>query len=174
MVAVYPRDKKPPVEQVEFSRLVRSRLWSLDQCWSIEENRVIALRPLRNHVVRYYPLSQQNHMILDRILICEVDPHPVLLVELDHCLVNDYPSRPPERLVQHLHHLIKPGRNLLRWNTSIAQTLIDDVTNTRTHRLKNEVETIVHCIVERGNERSSHKNHPSMRIRTTTTRIHML
>jgi hypothetical protein len=124
------------------------------------------LSSLRHQVIRYYPILQQDHMILKRILIREVDPHPVLLVELDHRLVDNYPSGPAERLEQNLHHIIEPCRDILCWNTPIAQPLVDDITDTRAHRLQDRVEAVVDRFMERGYKRCSQDNQPSMRRRT--------
>src|SRR2546427_13279950 len=105
-------------------------------------------------------------MIPQRILICEIDPHRILLVELHQGLVDYDPRRSPERLVQDLDHIIELGWNLRLRNTLTPKMVVHSITNTRPHSLQCRLEAVRHRILERGNQRSSQSSIPTeMKVR---------
>src|SRR5436190_17902363 len=84
-------------------RTVRStrvgRQDTLDKGQSTLKARILPLNPPRENVIHHNPLPQHGQMVPQRLLVSEIDPHRILLVELYQGLVYDHASRSPERLV---------------------------------------------------------------------------
>src|SRR5437016_8130622 len=100
-------------------------------------------------------------MVPQRLLIGEIDPHRILLVELHQRLVDNHASRTPERLVQNSHHIVKLGWNLRLWNTPLPQMIVHNITDTRAHSLQCRLEAVGHRILESRDQCGSQSSIPT-------------
>src|SRR5437016_11764193 len=107
-------------------------------------------------------------MVPQRLLIGEIDPHRILLVELHQSLIDNHASRTPERLVQNSHHIVKLGWNLRLWNTPLPQMIVHNITDTRPHSLQCRLEAVGHRILESRDEGGSQCSIPTQRDSSST------
>src|SRR6266487_4972907 len=100
-------------------------------------------------------------MVPLRLLVSEINPHRILLVELHQSLVDNHASRSPERLVENLNHVIELGRNLRLWNTLPPQIIVYNIADTRPHGLQCRLEAVGHSILESRDQCGSQSSIPT-------------
>ena len=64
-------------------------------------------------LVGQYSLFEEDKSVFNRILIVEVGAQGELLVKLNHRPVRNHTGTSPQPLMQYLHDILKPARDII-------------------------------------------------------------
>src|SRR5437660_7400889 len=96
------------------------------------------MEPIRKH-----SLFEEDESVLYRILIVEVRIQGELLVQLNHRAVSNDTRTSPQPLMQYLHNIPEPGRDIIPLDALLVQKVVDPVPDRPAHPLQDKVEPVV-------------------------------
>src|SRR3989442_13802010 len=95
------------------------------------------MQPIRQH-----SLFEEYEPVLYGILIVEVRAQGELLVQLNHRPVGNHTRTRPQPLMQNLHNIPEPGRDIVPLDALLVQKVVDPVPDSRAHPLEDKVEPV--------------------------------
>src|SRR5438132_4405576 len=93
--------------------------------------------------IRQDSLFEEYESVLYGILIVEVRIQGELLVQLNHRPVSNHTRARSQPLMQYLHNISEPGRDIVPLDAFLVQKVVDPVPDRRAHPLEHEVEPLV-------------------------------
>src|SRR2546421_11713527 len=93
--------------------------------------------------IRQNSLFEEDESVLDGILIVEVRIQGELLVQLNHRPVSNHTCTRPQPLMQYLHNIPEPGRDIIPLDAFLVKKVVDLVPDRPAHPLQDKVEPVV-------------------------------
>src|SRR5436853_7145813 len=93
--------------------------------------------------IRHASLFEEYESVLYVILIVEVRIQGDLLVQLIHRSIGYDPRTRPQPLMQYLHNIREPGRDIVPLDAFLVQKVVDPVPDRPAHSLQNKVEPVI-------------------------------
>src|SRR5438132_5145025 len=92
--------------------------------------------------IRQDSLFEEYESVLYGILIVEVRAQRELLVQLSHRPVSNHTRTRPQPLMQYLHNIPEPGRDIVPLDDFLVQEIGDPVTDRPSHSLQDKVKPV--------------------------------
>src|SRR6266487_4215788 len=92
--------------------------------------------------IRQHSLFEEDESVLYGILIVEVRAQRELLVKLNHRPVSNHTRTRPQPLMQYLHNIPEPGRDIVPLDAFLVQEIVDPVPDRPPHSLQDKVKPV--------------------------------
>src|SRR6266436_8069485 len=89
-----------------------------------------------------HSLFKEYESVLYGILIVKVCTQRELLVQLNHRPVGNHTRTRPQPLMQYLHNIPEPGRDIVPLDAFLVQEIVDPVTDRPSHSLQDKVKPV--------------------------------
>src|SRR5437588_11200622 len=93
--------------------------------------------------IRQDSFFEEDESVLYGILIVEVRIQGELLVQLNHRPVSNHTRTSPQPLMQYLHNIPEPGRDIVPLDAFLVQKVVDPVPDRPAHPLEDDVKPVV-------------------------------